>query len=198
MNGVAMATFTIDSKNNITAHAGLPVGTDESQVFSNQKGLAKLTADWPVSQLVDTWNGFAGAAPFNDLKPVKKFTDRKAAVARIWKAIERLSPDVAQPAEAVASVKGKAKMSPTKAKRCDTARAGAKGAANVAREGSKKAEVLDLMRRKQGATLAEIMEATGWQTHSVRGFVSGTLVKKLGLKVKSFRSEEKQRTYRVK
>jgi hypothetical protein len=198
MDGVAMATFTIDSENNITAHAGLPAGADESQSFSNQKELAKLTGEWPISRLIDTWNSFAGVAPFDDLKPVKKFTSRKSAVARIWKAIERLSPDAAQPAEPVAPVKVKAKKSPTKSKRHDTARPGAKRAANTAREGSKKAEVLELMRRKQGATLDAIMKLTGWQAHTVRGFVSGTLIKKLGLKIESFRSEEKERTYRVK
>jgi hypothetical protein len=80
MNGVAMATFTIDAENNITAHAGLPAGADESQSFSNQKELAKLATDWPASRLVDTWNSFAGVAPFDDLKPVKKFTSRKGAV----------------------------------------------------------------------------------------------------------------------
>jgi len=37
-----------------------------------------------------------------------------------------------------------------------------------------------------------------WQPHTVRGFVSGTLVKKLGLKVESFHTEEKERTYRIK
>jgi hypothetical protein len=105
---------------------------------------------------------------------------------------------VAQPAEPVAPAKGTAKKSPTKTKRRDTARPGAKRAANVAREGSKKAEVLELMRRKQGATLEAIMKLTGWQAHTVRGFVSGTLIKKLGLKVESFRSEENERTYRVK
>jgi hypothetical protein len=68
----------------------------------------------------------------------------------------------------------------------------------VAREGSKKSDVIDLMRRSQGATLAEIMELTGWQSHTVRGFVSGTLIRKLGLNVASFRSNEKERTYRVK
>ena len=193
-----MNTFTIDSENNITAHAGLPAGADESQSFTNQKELAKLTAEWPISRLVDTWNSFAGVAPFTDLKPVKKFTDRKAAVARIWKAAERLAASVAQPAQTVAPAKGRAKKSPAKAKRRHTKRPGAKRAANVAREGSKKAEVLDLMRRKQGVTLAEIMELTGWQAHTVRGFVSGTLVTKLGLKVESFRSEDKERTYRLK
>jgi hypothetical protein len=98
---------------------------------------------------------------------------------------------VAQPAEPVAPAKGKSK-------RGDTARVGAKRAANVARDGSKKAEVLELMRRKQRATLEAIMKLTGWQAHTVRGFVSGTLIKKVGLKVESFRSEEQERTYRVK
>src|ERR1035438_1055184 len=76
--------------------------------------------------------------------------------------------------------------------------AAAKDPVNVAREGSKKAVVIDLMRRSQGATLPEIMELTGWQALTVRGFVSGTLIKKLGLNVESFRSNEKARTYRVK
>jgi hypothetical protein len=87
-----MSTFTIDADNNITAHAALPAGADESQSFSSAKELAKLTAEWPVSRLVDTWNSFAGVAPFDELKPVKKFTNRKAAVARIWQAVTRLSP----------------------------------------------------------------------------------------------------------
>ena len=72
-----------------------------------------------------------------------------------------------------------------------------KAAKAAPRDGSKQAEVLDLMRRKQGATLAEVMKLTGWQAHTVRGFVSGTLTKKLGLKVESFRSDEKERTYRI-
>ena len=80
-----MSTFTIDAENNITAHATLPAGTDESQSFSSAKELAKLTADWPVSRLVDTWNSFAGVTPFDELKPIKKFTSRKAAVTRIWR-----------------------------------------------------------------------------------------------------------------
>jgi len=193
-----MTTFTIDPDNNIAALVGDPAGAANLETFSTAKELAKLTADWPISRLVDTWNSFAGVTPFDDLKPVKKFTDRKAAVARIWKAVARLAPDVAQPAATGAPKRPKATKSPTKAKRRATARPGAKSASNVDREGSKKAEVLDLMRRKQGATLAEIMEITGWQAHTVRGFVSGTLVTKLGLKVESFRSEEKERTYRVK
>ena len=104
-----MAPLTIDSDNNITAHAALPA--DALQSFSNAKQLAKLTAEWPTSRLVDTWNSFAGVAPFDELKPVKKFTNRKSAVERIWQAVTRLSPDAAQPAETVAPAKGKAKKS---------------------------------------------------------------------------------------
>jgi hypothetical protein len=46
--------------------------------------------------------------------------------------------------------------------------------AAVPREFSKKEIILDLIRRKEGATLAELMAATSWQAHSVRGFLSGT------------------------
>ena len=158
MNGVVMRTFTIDPDNNITALLEVPGGADNA--FINQKELAKLTADWPMSRLLDLWNSFAGVTPFDDLKPVKKFTDRKGAVARIWKAVQRLSPDLAQQ-EPVPPAKGKAKKFPIKGERGDTVRAGAKGAATVARESSKKGEVLDLMRRKSGATLTEIMTLTG-------------------------------------
>src|SRR5271169_2805375 len=132
-----MATFTIDSDNNITAHPGLPAGVDESQSFTNQKELAKLTAEWPASRLVETWNSFAGVAPFDDLKPVKKFTSRKIAVTRIWQAVARLSPDVAQPVADVAPVNGKAKKSPTKTPR----RAPAKKGATESRS-NKKAELI--------------------------------------------------------
>ena len=62
--------------------------------------------------------------------------------------------------------------------------------------GSKQAEVLELMRRKQGVSLAEIMRITGWQAHTVRGFISGAIQKKLGVKVESFRNEG-ERTYRA-
>ena len=63
---------------------------------------------------------------------------------------------------------------------------------------SKGAKVQEMLLRAKGATLAEIMKATGWQAHSVRGFISGTLTKKLGLKVESFRPEGGERSYRIK
>jgi hypothetical protein len=172
-------TFTIDSDNNITALAGLPAGAEESALFSNAKELAKLTADWPMSRLVSAWNSFAGLTPFDDLKPVKKFTSRQTAVTRLWQAVARLSPDVAPPATPVAAERAKSNMSPTQAAR----RAPASKGATEARP-NKKAEVIAMMKRAKGATLSQIVELTGWQKHTVRGFVS-LLGSKAGEKIES-------------
>jgi hypothetical protein len=56
----------------------------------SRPGCLEATALWPASRLVDVWNGFAGAPPFAELKEVKRFTDRKSAVTRIWNAAPRL------------------------------------------------------------------------------------------------------------
>jgi hypothetical protein len=186
-----MATFTIDSENNIVAHTVPPAGSDESQSFSTAKELAKLTPEWPVSRLVDTRNSFASVAPFDDLKPVKKFTDRNAAVARIWKAVQRLSPDVAPPATPVATERTRSKKSPAKASR----RAEAQKGATESRT-NKKAEVIEIMERAKGVMLDEIIEATGWQKHTVRGFVS-ILANKGGEKIESSKTAAGERCYRI-
>jgi hypothetical protein len=185
-----MATFTIDTENNIAAHAAVPTNLDNLQAFGTEKELAKLSAEWPGSRLVEVWNSFAGVAPFTELKPVKKFTNRKAATARIWAAVQRLSPDGAEPAPDVAPTKGKAKKSPTKPARRAQAKKGATERSN------KKAEVIAMMKRAKGATLAEIMETTGWQAHTVRGFVS-ILGSKGGEKVESSKNAAGERSYQI-
>lgn len=196
-----MSTFTIDSNNNIAVFASQEEATaakiNNAEYFGSARELNKLSSSWPAARLIEIWNSFAGVAPFGNLKPVKKFKDRKAAVTRIWEAIQRLVPNVAPQAPDVAPAKGKRDKDAKKGTKRDTARPGAKKTANVAREGSKKAEVVDLMRRPKGATLAELMKLTNWQSHSIRGFVSGTLIKKLGLTVESFRSDDKERCYRI-
>lgn len=83
------------------------------------------------------------------------------------------------------------------AKKAKPAATNAKKAASAPRPDSKKAVILGLLRRKGGATLAELMAATGWQAHSVRGFVSGTLRKKIGLAVESNRNSSGERCYRI-
>ena len=54
-----------------------------------------------------------------------------------------------------------------------------------------------MLRRKQGATIAQIVEATGWQPHTVRGAFAGALKKKLGLTVTSEKVEGSERVYRI-
>jgi|SRR5208283_4960425 len=61
---------------------------------------------------------------------------------------------------------------------------------------NKKAEVIAMMKRAKGATLPEIMEATGWQKHTVRGFVS-ILGSKGGEKIESSKNAAGERTYRI-
>lgn len=63
-------------------------------------------------------------------------------------------------------------------------------------EGSKQQAVLDLLRRPEGTTIPTIMKATGWQQHSVRGFLAGVVRKKLGLNLVSKKTDGR-RLYRV-
>jgi len=96
----------------------------------------------------------------------------------------------------VAPSKGKASKKTTPAKKGAKAPKKATSAkAEGVREGSKTEKVLELLKRPGGATLKELMKATGWQPHSVRGFISGTFGKKMGLKVESVKGEDGERTY---
>ena len=65
------------------------------------------------------------------------------------------------------------------------------------RDGTKQAMIIELLKRPGGATLAEIVEATGWQAHTVRGAMAGALKKKLGLTVTSEKDEVRGRVYRL-
>ena len=65
------------------------------------------------------------------------------------------------------------------------------------RADSKQALVINLLQRPEGATIAQIMEATGWQQHTVRGTLAGTLKKRLGLTITSAKEAGGQRVYRI-
>jgi len=66
-----------------------------------------------------------------------------------------------------------------------------------ARENTKQAKVVDLLRRPEGATIAQLVKATGWQPHTVRGALAGALKKRLGLEIKSEKPEDGERVYRI-
>jgi hypothetical protein len=196
-----MRLFAIDTDNAITAFPAAEQIPEGQEHFATEKELAKLAANWPTDRLIQIWNGFAGVAGFGgDLKPVKKFTNRKSAVARIWKAIQGLdgaAPETATAAQETATPAPKAPKGAPKKAKATKPPAKAKDVAPEAREGSKKSIVLDLLRRKGGATLAEIAKATDWQNHSIRGFISGTLGKKMGLTVESSKNDAGDRVYRL-
>ena len=65
------------------------------------------------------------------------------------------------------------------------------------REGSKQAKLIEMLRKPDGATVQEIVDAFKWQAHTVRGAIAGALKKKLGLKVDSEKVEGRGRVYRI-
>jgi hypothetical protein len=65
------------------------------------------------------------------------------------------------------------------------------------RKQTKQRTCLDLLSRREGATIEELQEATGWQGHSVRGFLAGAVKKKLGLTLVSEKPDGEPRRYRI-
>ena len=205
-----MKTFTIDIDNAISAFAtpeeAAAALTTPFESFASQKELATLAAKWPTERLAEIWNSLAG------VEPVKSFKSAKTAAAKIWGRIQSLGeatkPEakpkakgkakVGAPAATGAPAKGKSTKKAAPAKKAPKAKTGAKQDEAPAgpREGSKTAQVVEMLKRKNGATLEEVMEKMGWQKHTVRGFMAGAM-KKAGFTVESFKSEEGERTYRI-
>ena len=90
-----------------------------------------------------------------------------------------LSLEAAKPPKATKKVNGSTGNTPTQ------------------RSGTKQAMLIDLLRRKDGTTLDEMVAATGWQAHSVRGTMSAALKKKLGLTITSEKIDGRGRVYRI-
>ena len=96
------------------------------------------------------------------------------------------------------AAKGKAKAAPKKqAKAGKKAKPAHAKETSAPRAQSKGARILELIGRPKGATLAEIVKATDWQKHSIRGFLS-TAAKKHGLKIESTKTEAGDRVYQIK
>ena len=65
------------------------------------------------------------------------------------------------------------------------------------RTGTKQAQLIEMLRAPEGASIDEIVAATGWQPHTVRGAIAGALKKKLGLEVTSEKDSQRGRVYRI-
>jgi hypothetical protein len=68
----------------------------------------------------------------------------------------------------------------------------------VLRAGTKQAQIIAMLQRPEGATIAEMVEATGWAAHSARGMISGALKKKLGFDVATTSDEQRGRIYQIR
>ena len=167
-----MHIFKIDAENRVTASVTKPMHILAGEhIFADPKAFGRLVTKWPAARLVDIWNKLPGA------KRVSRFTDRKSAIRRIWDALQALQPSL--PEKPARSTKDPAKTNPF-----------------GARDGTKSARVIALLNRPSGATLKDLMEETDWQAHSVRGFISGQLSRRLGLRVTSSK-QGGERIYRI-
>ena len=106
-------------------------------------------------------------------------------------------PDVGARRANVAPAKAKSGKKASPAKKAPESAKKAKAAKPKARDGSKTAKILELLKRPGGVLAKELGKATGWQPHSIRGFLSGTVVKKMGLAVTSTKGEDGERSYKL-
>jgi hypothetical protein len=185
---VHMKVFTIDADNNITVHASRKAARETGAgVFTTAATFAELIGS-DSQRLVEVWNSLTG------VKLVKKFTSREIAAQRIFSHIQKLEPEAtaSDSVEAPSEEHAAPVVKTAKAKRAAKAEA---AQASMSEPTSKKDLILTLVSRTEGVTLEDIMTATAWQAHSVRGFIA-TLNKK-GTKIESFKSEAGVRTYKA-
>jgi hypothetical protein len=177
-----MRIFAIDADNTIAVFTSAEQRGFRSGAarFTNEKQLTALALHWPSGRLVEIWNNLPG------VRRVDKFTNRQTGVRRIWRAIERREPQVGAHAASGAdrtSSRGEAPTPPIEPA--------------VAREDTKAARVIGLLKQPAGTTLKAIMTLTGWQAHSVRGFITAHVRQKMNYRVESFKRGG-ERVYRIR
>lgn len=163
-----MTTFVLDSNNNITAHADqasadklIAKMADGAQFESFGKFSDLEALKLPNARLVEIWNSFAGLPGPDSLQPDGCRLEALHRLELLEPAIQRL---------AAAQSKPEKEKSPRKARKPAPAK---RGAPKREQAGStKKAEVIAMISKEGGATLAAIMKATDWQPHTVRGFMA--------------------------
>jgi Protein of unknown function (DUF3489) len=176
-----MKSFCIDANEQIqvehTAGSRLKKG---ARHFTSEQEWTRIAGDLPMARLIAIWNRLPGVSP------VARFNSRAKALKRIWKVIAGLEPNAGVPA----AESDHAVNSRTMNEQSLRAPRGSK-------RDSKKAQMTALLKREQGVSIDQLVQITGWQKHSVRGFLSGTMRKKLGMKIVSAKNERGARVYRI-
>ena len=127
-------------------------------------------------------------------KPTTMTTTKKTATKKAKKAVTPKAAKAFGEKAAKAAVK---KLDTAKAAAARSAkRATAKKTAEP--KANKGATILALIQREGGATASELQQASGWQAHSVRGFISGALGTKMGLKIDSTKRDDGERVYSLR
>jgi hypothetical protein len=149
-------------------HQGAPRGDDPPPVRITRAGLAAIGVEPDDGETgpaeADTAATSADAASASDTPAATAEGDDEAA--------PRKRGPKAKAAKPAKSAKGASSDKPTP------------------RSGTKQAQMIELLKRPEGATVEQIAAATGWQHHTIRGAISGALKKKLGLNVEATRTRE--------
>jgi hypothetical protein len=172
-----MKIFYIEQDNRIRVEArARKEDANHPGRFSSSTEWKRLAADLPLSRLVEIWNRLPKQ------KPVRRFMSRTAALDRIWAAVESMRTTDSKAAR------------PSKGKKNPAEQLGSIKDKHIR---GKTARMLALLKSQKGVSLEELLAVTGWQKHSVRGFLSGTVRKKLGFDLTSTRNAHGVRMYRI-
>jgi hypothetical protein len=193
-----MKTFILDADHNITVYASqqetasaVPAG----DAFTTAAGLKAALKNYSATTAVEIWNGLTGVTS------VRKFKDTATAAKRIFAEVQKLGGSDAHPTDSPIVIPKRAaapRAKPVKA--TEKASAAKKGPAprTGPRETIKTAQLIEMLRTRDGATLEEICKKFSWQVHTTRALMSagGSLTKKHGITVISERVGD-SRTYRI-
>jgi hypothetical protein len=181
-------------------------------------------ANWPAGRLLSTYNSLPGVQPLKSLQDPKRATSKIwQRIAKLGQIINvdpaaeatpaqhkpkattkaTAGAPVAQGGPAPGQAKKKATATKTAQKgnqagktRSVKTRSRKAPPASTPRAGSKMAQVITMLQRKNGATISELTREMGWLKHTVRGFMAGAL-KKAGYTAESFKPEGGERSYRL-